>query len=85
MKIRFHKKFRKSLKRLPKQVQEKFFERLVLFRQSPFHQILHNHSVEFAYPGCRSINVTGDYRALFEELPEDIKLFTLIGTHSELY
>ena len=85
MKTRFHKKFRKMLQRLPKKIQDKFFERLELFADTPFHPILNNHSVEPTYPNWRSINVTGDYRALFEVKVGEIALFMKIGTHSELY
>ena len=61
-----------------------FIERKNLFLEDSLHPLLNNHSVDYAYPGWRSINVTGDYRALYEEL-EDGVVFMKIGTHSELY
>jgi mRNA-degrading endonuclease YafQ of YafQ-DinJ toxin-antitoxin module len=45
---------------------------------------LNNHSVDTAFADCRSINVTGDYRAIFHENKETVTFMT-IGTHSELY
>lgn len=43
-----------------------------------------NHKLQGYYEGCRSINVTGDYRAIFVEEVDSIK-FLRIGTHVELY
>lgn len=42
-------------------------ERILLFAKNPFHEILRNHSLSGEYNGCRSINITGDYRIIFEE------------------
>lgn len=84
MNIRLHAKFEKMFDPLPRKIQDRFFERAALYRKDPFHPILHNHSVDHAYPGWKSINVTGDYRALYEERGNEI-VFMKIGTHSELY
>ncbi len=85
MKVRYHSRFLKVFRKLPAKVHDRFFARLSLFQLEPFHPLLNNHSVEAAYPGWRSINVTGDYRALFEITGDDAVLFMKIGTHSELY
>lgn len=84
MEIILHRLFLKRFKKIPKDVRLKFIERKNLFSREPFHPLLNNHSVERAYPDCRSINVTGDYRALFKEKDNEV-LFVNIGTHSELY
>ena len=84
MTVYYKKRFQKSFKKLPPLPRDKFKERLRLFRQNKFDPLLHNHSVDAAYPGCRSTNVTGDYRALFKEKGDDI-VFVMIGTHPELY
>jgi addiction module RelE/StbE family toxin len=85
MTIRYHSRFLKVFRKLPPTIQERFFARLILFQREPFHPLLNNHSVHAAYPNWRSINVTGDYRALFEVVDEDTIVFMKIGTHSELY
>ena len=85
MQIELHRNFIKSYGRLPKKIQEKFKERRTLFIENNFHPILENHSVEPTYPNWRSINITGDYRALFEIKEKNIIVFMKIGTHSELY
>jgi len=82
--IRFHRRFEKEFDKLSQGIQRKFFERADLFRTDIFHPLLNNHSVDKRFPGCRSINVTGDYRAIFKERNFDV-LFMRIGTHSELY
>jgi mRNA-degrading endonuclease YafQ of YafQ-DinJ toxin-antitoxin module len=84
MRFALHHRFEKKLDRLPSNIKEKFFERLELFLQEPWHPTLNNHSVEKAFPGRRSINITGDYRAVFR-MYGDLAFFSEIGTHSELY
>jgi addiction module RelE/StbE family toxin len=79
-----HRNFVKQFKKLPREVRKKFEERLKLFMDNPFVEILNNHSVEKVFPGCRSINITGDYRAIYK-YEDDIVTFVNIGTHSELY
>jgi mRNA-degrading endonuclease YafQ of YafQ-DinJ toxin-antitoxin module len=56
----------------------------MLFAEDRFHSQLNNHSLNYPYKGCRSINISGDVRAIYEEVPEGI-LFIRIGSHSELY
>jgi len=84
MKILFHKNFNKKYANLLPSIKQKFKERNILFLEDPFNSLLNNHSVEKVYPNCRSINITGDYRAIFRHQGEDIEFIT-IGTHSQLY
>jgi addiction module RelE/StbE family toxin len=85
MQIELHKNFLKSYSKLPKKIQEKFKERRNLFIENSFNPLLNNHSVEKTYPNLRSINITGDYRVLFEVKDKDTVIFMKIGTHPELY
>ena len=84
MVVIFHKSFYKDYGKLPNKIQDKFWIRLELFKEDKNNKILNNHSVDKAFAGCRSINVTGDYRAIFKE-DGDVVHFVNIGTHSELY
>ena len=84
MEIIFHKQFKKSFNRLPLKIQEQFYNRLELFEKETNNMILNNHSVDKAFRNCRSINVSGDYRAIFIE-ESNLMIFVKIGTHSELY
>ncbi len=85
MEIKLHRNFLKAYKKLPVKIKEKFKERRNLFIENMFHPLLNNHSVEPIHPNWRSIDITGDYRALFEVVGKDTIVFTKIGTHSELY
>jgi addiction module RelE/StbE family toxin len=86
MKFIPHKKFTKQLKSLPRKIQLRTKERLLLFIQDSHDPVLRNHELLGKYKGFRSINVTGDYRVVFEELEDgSIALLLMIGTHSELY
>lgn len=84
MRIDYTKSFIKDLKAKPVKVQEKFRSRTILFGQDKFNLILHNHALSGKYKGFRSINITGDLRAVFQDYG-DIVIFTCLGTHSQLY
>ena len=60
-------------------------ERLVLFLQDEFNPILNNHPLRGKYKGYRSINITGDLRAIYQYQNPDIGIFVAIDTHSNLY
>lgn len=84
MEIVFHKQFKKKFKKLPAKIKRQFYERIELFSVNKSHKILNNHALEGVFEGCRSINISGDYRVIFKE-DSNISIFILIGTHSELY
>lgn len=84
MEVQFHKNFKKKFKKTPIKIQERFYERLDLFFHNKFDKTLNNHSVDSAFPNCRSINISGDYRAIFKD-QEETAIFITIRTHSELY
>ena len=76
--------FLKTYSKLPRKIRDRFDERARLLMRDPFHPLLNNHSVDRAYPGWRSINVTGDYRAIYA-VEEEKVVFMRIGTHPQLY
>ncbi len=84
MDIILHHSFSKQLKKLPHKIQGQFFKRAKLLSVDQFNPLLNNHSVSKVFPNRRSINVTGDYRALFV-VSDDVCMFTDIGTHAQLY
>mgnify|MGYP001562235093 FL=1 len=78
------KKFDKRFAKLTQKIREQFIESVKIFQQNPFDPKLNNHSVHYPYDGCRSINITGDVRAIYE--PKGyLAFFIRIGSHSELY
>lgn len=86
MKIKFSRKFSKQYTKAPSKVKLAFDRRLKLFLDNKFHSLLNNHPLIGKYQNYRSINVTGDWRAIFKELNSGkIIYFEAIGTHSQLY
>lgn len=84
MKLVLHKNFAKQYKKLPIKVQTQTKNRLKLFLTNPNDKRLRNHALLSKYQGYRSINITGDYRAVFKVVGSKA-VFTHIGTHSQLY
>jgi len=85
MKVKFHRNFEKLYDKLPDKIQKRFEERLIIFVGNPSDPTLRDHSLTGEWQGCRSINITGDYRALYEAQDEETIIFVAIGTHSQLY
>lgn len=84
MNIYFSKKFEKMFKKCPLEIKNKFIARLKIFKNNKHHIMLNNHALSGKLSGLRSINVTGDWRAIFEEISDHI-VFVSIGTHGQLY
>ena len=82
--IHFSKSFGKKFTKLPKYVQEKFKSRIEIFSNEPLARELRNHKLKPPFMGVRSIDITGDYRALYVESDGIVEFFD-IGTHSQLY
>lgn len=82
--INYSKKFQKQLKKAPLEIKTAFKNRRELFLQDPFHSLLNNHTLVGKLKGFRSINITGDWRAIYSEYGDTI-LFEILGTHSQLY
>lgn len=83
--IAYTKDFKKSLKKRDSFVQKKVTERIRIFRQDPFNILLANHKLHGEYEGYSSINITGDFRAIFKYLNREQAVFYYVGTHPELY
>jgi len=84
MRIRFHKNFKKQYKKLTEPQKRKFKERRDIFLQDEFNPVLNNHALKGKYQGYRSVNVSGDIRAIYRKNVEDV-IFVTIGSHSSLY
>ncbi len=78
-------KFKKQYKILPAKFQLQFDARLRMFAKDPSDARLRTHPLKGNFAGYWSIDVNGDVRALYRKDGEDIILFALIGTHSQLY
>ena len=85
MKIVFSKKFEKLFKKQPKKIKEQFYKRLKILEKDPTSKILNIHKLGGKLKGKYSMNISGDVRAIFEIVDDEVIFFLLIGTHSELY
>jgi addiction module RelE/StbE family toxin len=85
MNVVFHKRFDKMAAKLSPKVKAKMIERITLFSKDPLDNILRNHALNTPYKGSFSIDITGDYRAIYYLVDDETALFTHIGTHSQLY
>lgn len=82
--ISYSKSFIQQAKKLSPDVRKKLLERIEIFEDNPLHPILRNHQLKGKYKEYRSIDVTGDVRALYIQR-EDEAVFDAVGTHSQLY
>jgi len=84
MKLLFHKNFWKQYKKLTF-LRKRIDERIELFEQDPNNRILENHTLSGKRRGQRSINITGDYRAIYYLIDSDTAHFIDLDTHPNLY
>lgn len=85
MNVVFHKRFDKMVSKLSPKVKIKIIERIDLFSKNPVDRTLRNHALNTPYKGSYSIDITGDFRAIYHLVDAQTALFTHIGTHSQLY
>lgn len=82
--ISYSKNFMKQAKKLSPELRKKLLERIELFSENPLHPTLRNHPLKGKYKEYRSVDVTGDVRALYLQ-KEHEAIFDAVGTHSQLY
>lgn len=85
MRFLTHKKFDKAFKKMHPKLQAKFYAVLELYSKSKTDRQLNNHTLTGKYLGYRSIDLTGDWRIIFEEIDDETIKLVNIGTHSQLY
>lgn len=87
MKVFFHKYFQKRYNKSSRKIQNKFDSQLGIFYKNIHDDRLNNHELHGKYANHRSINVTGDIRAVYRKVntATDDVIFVDIGTHGELY
>lgn len=85
MAIRFSERFKKQYQKLPAKLQKQTKSRLELWQEDPTNSLLRLHRLEGALSGYCSINIIGDIRALYEVIGDDICLYDMIDSHSQMY
>ena len=84
MKVLAHASFTKAYKKKPIKIRQAFDDRLKIFVKDSHNQLLNNHPLQGKWHGHRSINVSGDFRAIFKQTG-DSAIFVDIDTHHSLY
>ncbi len=86
--VKYSPSFLTALKKAHVTIRKNFRYRIRLFAKNPYNSELNNHPLRREYEGLQSIDITSDYRALYEEKREEqetVAYFITIGTHQELY
>lgn len=83
--IKFSKRYKKQYKKLPLKIQKQSKRRIELWQEDPMNPLLKLHKLEGKLANYNSINITGDIRALYEIIGDEVYLYDMIGTHSQLY
>ncbi|MFA5755372.1 MAG: type II toxin-antitoxin system mRNA interferase toxin, RelE/StbE family [Candidatus Paceibacterota bacterium] len=82
MVIILERSFEKKYKKLKEK--EKLKQKINIFISDEFDPTLNNHSLKGKYIGYRSINITGDLRAVYKK-KDNISIFAYIDNHNNLY
>lgn len=85
MRPHYHRTFKKAYRKAPIRIRDAFDIRLTLFLREPSHPLLNLHSLTGDRAGQWSINVGGDWRAIFIYTDEQTVIFIDFDTHSNLY
>lgn len=86
--INFSTSFDKQLKKSPIDIKIAFRKRLEMFIKDSDDPQLHDHQLSGKLKNYRSININGDWRAIYlmlKENNENIVTFVALRTHSQLY
>ncbi len=81
MEIHHTSSFRKSLRKLSQDMNDRFTEREDMFRADPFHASLKTHMLRGAMKGLYSFSLDRRYRVVFVFKTKDQVIFIDIGTH----
>jgi addiction module RelE/StbE family toxin len=85
MTISYSRRFKKQYNKLQSHIQAKFYERLTVFIKNRQDERLQTRKLHGRLKGLYSINITGDIRAVFDEITSDKVEFVAIGSHNKLY
>jgi addiction module RelE/StbE family toxin len=89
MKAQLSPRLLKKVKTVDVRIRRRFYLRIAIFEKNHLGPILNNHALKSEYSGYRSINITADYRAVYEEVDagddKKIAYFIALGTHEELF
>ena len=78
------KRFDKNFSKLSKKIKIQAINQFEKFILDPMNESLNNHKLHGKFSKYRSINITGNIRAIYVQ-EGNIARFIEIGSHSELY
>ena len=79
------KNFKKAIKKLSPKVRAALADRLRIFMVDPWNYLLNNHPLHGSMRSYRSINITGDFRLVYEEYDTETIRLIDVDTHNGLY
>ena len=85
MQIKYSRQFVKQYEKSPIKIRASFKERIKNFAENQQNPQLNNHALSGKLKGYWSINVTGDWRAIYSWEDEETVIFEMLGTHNQLY
>lgn len=88
MKVRYSPDFYRKYKKADVRIRNSIDEKIEIFLKDPYDFQLDNHILKKEWRGCRSIDITADYRAIYKETQigdESVAYFVALETHDELY
>jgi len=88
MYVTYNKRFQKKYNKASEKIKNAFKKRVLLLKKNNKDPQLSIHILNGKWGGYRSINITGDWRAIYHELGDgniEWVEFVEIGTHSQLY
>ena len=85
MRFTTHRVFERQTKKLQKKLRNQMWERLAILEIDESNPLLNDHKLGPPYESYRSINITGDYRAVYRSHSGDDVIFISVGTHHQLY
>lgn len=84
VKVTLTPQFKKSFKKLPKEIQKSAKEKDRVFRTNPFHPSLKTHRLKGELKDLHAYSINQQYRVLLEFVKENEIYYYDIGTH-EIY
>lgn len=84
MAIAYTRTFIKQSKKLSPELRQQLQDRILLFIKNPLNPTFRNHALKGKYKDYRSINITGDIRAIYLQSNNET-IFSAVGSHSQLY
>lgn len=88
MKVQLAPELVAKVKKQDIRIRKSFKIAIDIFSKDPGYLGLNNHSLKREWEGFRSIDVTSDLRAVYQEISETDETFAYfvdLGTHDELY